>query len=280
MGIIMNLNQLNKKIAALPIGERFSVSGLPDTVYHAADGIGSSLMREACISMAHYRVAKDTPREQTAAMVFGQAVHCAVLEPELFEQKVAVMPEGMARGVTKKYAEFAQAHPNQLHLKEEEKNHVEEMALAILVQCPTLFVDGEPEKSFWYRHESGIVLKARLDFANDDGGVDLKTSRFDDAEAFERTARKEWAIQDAHYRMVSGVLDYLFVGVAKDAPYQAFILRQGQDVIERCTNKINEVAKQIAFCEELKSFPLPPCNHIIETHYPSWDNSYLQQATA
>ena len=276
----MNLQQLNIKIAGMAIGDRFCVSGLSDKVYHAADGIGSTLMSEACISMAHYRVAKETPRKQTPSMAFGQAVHCAVLEPHLFDEKVIVMPEGMVRGVTKKYTDFAEKHPDHLHLKKEEKALCEQMALALIIQCARFFEGGEAEKSYWYRHPSGIVLKARLDYANSDGGVDLKTSRYENDDDFARLGRKDWAIQDSHYRMVSGVLDYLFVGISKTPPHIAFMLHQGEDVISRCTAKINQVAHEIAFAQELNCYPLPQCINIIETHYPSWDNSYLTKATA
>ena len=62
---------LHAAIGSLGSGERLAVSGVPESVYHASGGIGSTLMRAAMKSMAHYKYELDREREETADMMMA-----------------------------------------------------------------------------------------------------------------------------------------------------------------------------------------------------------------
>ena len=52
----MNLIDLNKKISALDVGESLRLESVPEDVYHASEGFGSTAIREANKSLAHLRL--------------------------------------------------------------------------------------------------------------------------------------------------------------------------------------------------------------------------------
>lgn len=69
--------------------------GLPNSVYHAANGISSTMVKDARVSLMYYHarhVAKTIARESTEALTFGSLVHALALEPEKFDEEFAVFP--------------------------------------------------------------------------------------------------------------------------------------------------------------------------------------------
>ena len=59
--------------------------GCPDTDYHSAPGVSSSILKEMGRSPAHCRAKRDGDRDKrTKALDTGIILHCAVLEPERF----------------------------------------------------------------------------------------------------------------------------------------------------------------------------------------------------
>lgn len=74
---------------------------LPNEVYHSANGISSTQLKDVRISPMYYygrHIAKTIPREQNDAMLRGTIIHSYTLEPEKFESEFAV-PEEMPDGV-------------------------------------------------------------------------------------------------------------------------------------------------------------------------------------
>lgn len=70
--------------------------GIPNEVYHAANGISSSQVKDARISLMYFHgrhISKAISRESSDAMTFGTLVHTLALEPEKFEDEFAVFPD-------------------------------------------------------------------------------------------------------------------------------------------------------------------------------------------
>lgn len=66
---------------------------LPNEVYHAANGISSTMLKDARISLMRYHgrhIAKTIPREETDALIRGRIIHGLALEPEKFADEFAV----------------------------------------------------------------------------------------------------------------------------------------------------------------------------------------------
>jgi len=63
---------------------------IPNDVYHAANGISSSMVKDARISLMYYHgrhIAGTIPRETSDALTLGTLVHTLVLEPENFDKE-------------------------------------------------------------------------------------------------------------------------------------------------------------------------------------------------
>jgi exodeoxyribonuclease VIII len=79
--------------------------GLPNDVYHAANGISSTMLKDARISLMYYQgrhVTKVIPRQDSPTFLFGRVTHSLVLEPEKFWDEYAVqaeMPDSVVSGI-------------------------------------------------------------------------------------------------------------------------------------------------------------------------------------
>ncbi|EDQ2392345.1 hypothetical protein RU50_003362 [Salmonella enterica subsp. enterica] len=69
--------------------------GVPNNTYHAADGISSSMLKDARISLMYFYgryIAGTIKRETSDAFTMGSLVHTLVLEPAKFDEEYAVFP--------------------------------------------------------------------------------------------------------------------------------------------------------------------------------------------
>ncbi|NIF35289.1 exodeoxyribonuclease VIII [Enterobacter sp. Tr-810] len=69
--------------------------GLPNNVYHAANGISSTQVKDARVSLMFYHgrhVARTIRRESSDALTFGSLAHTLALEPEKLHEEFAVFP--------------------------------------------------------------------------------------------------------------------------------------------------------------------------------------------
>ena len=69
--------------------------GLPNNVYHAANGISSTQVKDARVSLMFYHgrhVAKTIPREGSKVLDMGNLVHALALQPENLDEEFSVEP--------------------------------------------------------------------------------------------------------------------------------------------------------------------------------------------
>ncbi|MFW7225369.1 MULTISPECIES: PD-(D/E)XK nuclease-like domain-containing protein [unclassified Serratia (in: enterobacteria)] len=68
---------------------------IPNEVYHSANGISSTMAKDARISLMYYHgrhVIKTIQHERTDALTFGSLVHALALEPEKLDEEFSVEP--------------------------------------------------------------------------------------------------------------------------------------------------------------------------------------------
>lgn len=83
-------------------------TGIPNEVYHAANGVSSTQVKDARISLMYFNgrhVARTIPREETRALQFGNFLHALSLEPEKFGEEFVVFP-GLPEGAIVTTAEM------------------------------------------------------------------------------------------------------------------------------------------------------------------------------
>jgi len=77
--------------------------GLPNEVYHSANGISSTQVKDARVSLMFYHgrhVTKTIRRESSDALTFGSLAHTMALEPEKLEEEFVVFPGTPAEAFT------------------------------------------------------------------------------------------------------------------------------------------------------------------------------------
>jgi hypothetical protein len=189
--------------------------------YFAADGLSASGMKDLEVSPLRYwylHINPDAPLKiPTPEMEFGTALHCAVLEPDQFDQRFArefVPPDNVLDTINEIRA-FAEA--SGFKPKGTRKDEVIQQVLSIFPDAPILQVldarylakhegktiikleiwervagaaralveepevrkalsAGSPEVAMTAKDpETGVTLKARIDWVRDDLTMDLKT---------------------------------------------------------------------------------------------------------
>lgn len=73
---------------------------MPNHVYHASEGISSSMLKKACESMMLYQglyITKTIEQPKGDALRFGNLFHSLVLEPEKLEEEYALLDETIDR---------------------------------------------------------------------------------------------------------------------------------------------------------------------------------------
>ncbi|ECT1023184.1 DNA breaking-rejoining protein, partial [Salmonella enterica] len=70
--------------------------GVPNDVYHAANGISSTMVKDARVSLMYYEgrhVSRTIKKERSGAMDMGSLVHALVLQPEILGDEFSIEPE-------------------------------------------------------------------------------------------------------------------------------------------------------------------------------------------
>lgn len=259
----MQIHELDAEIEALKPGEVLTKSGLPDHVYHMSTGIGSSAMREAVKSMAHYKTYLEQERSPTPDMIIGSAIHTLVLEFDRFFDRFTLQPDDLTPGNNKAWKEWKSKQRLPI-LTQSDWDLINFAYLSVMDHAGGYFQGGEPEKSYWRRHPSGLILKARVDYQDGDLAVDLKSTKADTPQKFLNTIKYDYHIQDALYRYVTGLPDLIFIGVCKQPPHAIYAGRQSASLREKTDELIEATIQAIQVAEEFDDYPLPPVE-ILET---------------
>lgn len=200
--------------------------------YLAAEGISKSGLDQLSKSPAHYQAWLKEKPEPTAAMIFGSAVHCALLEPHRFPGSYVQAPEIERRSNAGKaaYADWERANAGKMVLSQDQMETIRGMQDAFnshpLVSGVLRWAQIE-RCAFWRDEETNVLCKSRPDIVTSNGLViDLKTTADASKEAFARDSWKyRYHVQAAMYlEGVTSVLgklhsDFLFIAVEKEAPY-------------------------------------------------------------
>jgi hypothetical protein len=274
----MKADELKLKIDALAVGERLILSGVDENIYHASEGIGSTLLKAADRSMAHFKFRRDNARTFSAAQLktfaIGSATHCLVLEPELYQDKFIAQPDTVKTRSGAKWLQFASENKDKTILTVGDELLASSMAESLFDEAGDFFIGGDSEKSYWYRHKSGLVLKARVDYQKDDAIIDIKTSIADGADKFSNRVKYDYDLQDSLYLLVTGLKDMLYIGVHKEAPHPVYLCKQGADVRERATARMNELFDDLNMARATNTYPnIAP--KLVETSLSSWELNNL-----
>lgn len=203
--------------------------------YRKHPGLSRSELFVLNRSPFHFKYAQEHPQEETAALKFGTAIHCRILEPADFKDRYMVYPKFDRR--TKEgrelYARWDReaASDSKILLSEEDYETVEEMAAQVEAHpIARQLLKGEHEVSiFWTDPDTNIQCKCRPDCLTEYNGqpliVDYKSTDSCEDGHFERSCRKYgYRLQSGMYcegLLQSRMTEYGFAFVAqeKKPPY-------------------------------------------------------------
>lgn len=240
-------------IAASPTEQRVvaypsMILDMPSAEYHSRPEISSHDLGRILEAPAKYLHGKSHPKDPTPAMRLGTLVHTAVLEPELLESSVVVMPDDAPARPTSRqrfakkpspetvaacmwWDAFEQETLGKDIINADERSLLDAMHDAVRAHRAAsglLTKGGNTEAScFWIDEATGVKRRMRADrlVARMNLILDLKTGIDVSPDGFARAvANFGYHRQAAYYidgmRAVTGE-DWrmAFVGVEKDAPH-------------------------------------------------------------
>lgn len=227
-------------------------------VYRKDVGLAASdLKLLAYRSARHFRAKLDglVPNRESASLSLGTLVHMAVLEPEEFERR-AVQEVSLDRR-TKAYKEWLSEQSEDALILSKEHDDICSGVVASLRASGLidLFEGGQNEISV-FAEVDGIELKCRPDSLQVDKRliVDLKTCR--DLKWFASDARNyHYPFSVPHYQSiiretVGEVLDYVFVAVETEAPYDVGWFQLGPDSLQRARDEWDNALQTYKRCSE------------------------------
>lgn len=257
--------------------------GIPNEIYHDPDcpGVSKSGLDKVHKSYAHYKYYLESKGEQTKAMMFGSAIHDAILEPDEFSNGYIVQPkiDRRTKEGKEKYSTFCKNSHGKGILTNDEMT-----MLLMIVQrfnshptCKSLLANSICEHSAWYNNE-GILCKFRPDIYRPGEFIaDIKTTQDASLVEFRRAMVKyNYDKQAAFYH--DGVLEltgeslpFYFIAIEKNPPYEIAIYQASTDTIETGRElykaDLKKLSNAIVFGDEcsypegIQSIDLPSYGH-------------------
>lgn len=241
------------------------------TEYLAAPGVSQSQLKDLAVSPLHYHarhVAKMAPRETTAAMRLGSALHALVLEPETFDSSYVVQTWDARTKAGKEERDAALAS-GRVVLDGDDADDLRSMAAALMAHPVASRILAERVHTehpiFWTDADSGLRCKARLDAVSAIGSasaiVDLKSTTDASPEGFARqVANLGYHVQAAHYldgwRACGGDAEtFVFVVVEKSAPYAVAVYELDTEALAIGDMKRRSLLDLLAECRRADRWP-------------------------
>jgi hypothetical protein len=240
---------------------------VPNTDYHADRASLSHSDAKLLLppsTPAHFKHRKDHPPPPKRVFDFGHAAHRFVLGEG--ETIVPVDADDWRTKAAKEQAETARAEGKVPLLRAEfDKACAMADALQQNPDAATLFTHGVAEQSMYTTDpETGIQLRGRADWINNNTIVDYKTAATADPDTFERHSTKyKYYLQAAWYLDLAAALGipsptFLLVVQEKTAPYLSTVLRFDDIAIHEGRLLKRQAINTYAHCLNTGEWPAYP----------------------
>ncbi|MFM8899046.1 MAG: PD-(D/E)XK nuclease-like domain-containing protein [Burkholderiales bacterium] len=276
----------------LPVGI-YGMQGIvpvmPNGAYHARHAVSASGLKALSKSPRHYWAAhldpNREPKEPTPAMKAGTLAHCMILEPESFQARYVIRPDGldMRTKAGKAWSEGAPSWADIISQSEHRAASLQSQAVRALPEVSALLAKGQPEVSaFWVDQTTGSACKCRPDWVSPAGAgvvlVDIKTCPDASPKGFARAvANFRYDLQAAWYshgyEHASGlpVLGFVFAAVEHDYPHAAAAYMLDDDTLAKARAECDRLLALHRQCTDTGNWPGYP-EHIQLLTLPAWAN--------
>jgi len=236
-----------------------------NTEYHAdTSAISASGLKLFMRSPAHYWAAYLDPdrieRQPTPAMRLGTATHCAILEPDAFDDRYMLRPDGINARTNEGKAHLAAIAESGMEiLTPDDFALITGMAESFRrhpISAGLLSKPHQVEQSI-FAEINGVRCKCRPDYISDSFIMDVKTTRDASIEGFGKQAwNLGYHIQEAFYRrVVGGNHRFLFGAVESDYPHLVQYHESPDELIAYADDLIDSALSQYAECLRTNTWP-------------------------
>ena len=240
--------------------------------YLAIDAVSASLLHKlATTTPLHARAYMTQPREDTAALILGEATHYAILEPELFHLRYCVAPkvDKRTKAGKEEWAEFVASHPKHVALSQEEFDAADAMRVATAAHGEALrYLHGPGMNEVtltWTDKDTGLLCKARPDrICKVDGWTwvpDIKTCRSASPFMFSKAvAEYGYANKAAWYLDALDLKEkrerrFLFIAVESKPPHAVALYELTDEAIEQGRLENRAALLTLAECKKSGAWP-------------------------
>lgn len=244
-----------------------------DIEYSKMQGVRRSDLWLMKKSAAHYKWHIENPEEPTPALIFGQAYHKYVLEPETFFEEFYVLPEVNRR--TKEGRAIIEAvqaeNEGKTAIDGESFRTIENMRTALENSPETAsYIDAirtgkaRTEVPFvWEDDETGELCKCKADMIIDESAeiIDLKSALSCEDGAFERSSKKfGYDYQAGFYtegidKCTLEKHTFTFIAQEKTPPYVPRVYPAGEGFIEDGRAEFHTLLRRLHRCNESGEWP-------------------------
>lgn len=213
----------------------------PNEKYHLnKDAIGSTTLKKVALRSAFHAISKEDEEKESPALILGSAIHTAILEPEQFDYQYIASPSFDRRTKEGKVLaeQFEIIAQGKMIITKDQLETVKGILKTISQHeiAQAMLSGGEAEYSYyWQDEETGLMLKCRPDYFNQNALIDLKSTRDASVSEFTRSCiNLGYHIQAAFYLDVfnkangTNIEDFFFVAVETEAPYAVNIFKMGE----------------------------------------------------
>lgn len=252
--------------------------------YDAIDAVNWSSLVHLATSAKLLEWRRTHPREETAALRVGSALHCAILEPERFS--VAYIPrpdlgDGRTKAGKIRRAQWNAERPTAVVLDADEYELVArcaESARAHPAVRDALRGGCAEETLTWVDEETGLRCKGRLDYLTPMSVLDLKSTRAETVDGFGREiAGRLYHGQLAFYldgaiaarRVPDLASQAMIIGLQTVEPYDVIPARLGSEWLERGRSLYRSLLRRYADCQAAGWWPgIAP--GVVDLQVPPW----------
>ena len=169
-------------------------------------------------------ITKTAPRQESAAMALGSAIHAFILEPDRFAETYRVIPDECSDRRTKAYKEWAAANltGGTICLSPADAETVRQVAERVKADdmAKAIFRSGQAEtEHFWQSLD--VDCRAKLDWLSGQVVADIKTCQDATETAFAKDiAARRYDLQAAHYLSIGVASRFVFIACETASPYR------------------------------------------------------------
>jgi hypothetical protein len=253
-----------------------------DTEYHAdLDRLSATMLRTFVRSVPEYVakfVERTMPTASTARMDLGTAAHAAILQPDRFEDHVAIAPDCDRRTKAGKdrFAEFEQQAAGKLVVTADAGAAALAMAASVRrVPLAKFLLDatGVVERPvLWTDEASGIDCRCKPDLLLTKAAtlVEIKTVSDPSPFAFSRSIHNlGYHLQAVHYMSGTGATRFVWITAHVNAPHEVSLFELDEQSLESAWAQYRSVLSEIAAYKQAGGWPIVP-ESICKVSLPPW----------